>query len=416
MRQPYELSVALRYLRARSRNGFISFISVLSMLGIAIAVAVLIVVLSVFNGFEAELQSRVLGMASDATITGIEGTVADWRALRERALGRGDVVGAAPFVEGQALAVGADEALAGVEVRGIDPALERTVSRVENMLVEGSLDALSDGGFDVVIGRSLAEALGVGLGDEIQLLLAEGFVTPVGIVPRGKTVTVAGIFDAGMYEYDRGLVFVGFEDAAKLFSTRGRASGLRLAVTDIFAAGSSATELARDAGGGFYVSDWMRRHGNSFRSIQLTKGIFFVILSLVVAVAAFNIVSTLVMVVHDKRGDIAILRSIGTTPGSILAVFAAQGTFIGLLGISVGVALGLGVVAVLEPAVQAIEAAFGLDLISEEAYFISDLPTEARALEVVQIALLSLVIAVAATLYPALSAARQAPAEALRYE
>lgn len=415
MRQPYELFVALRYLRARSRNGFISFISLLSMLGIGIAVAVLIVVLSVFNGFEAELQSRVLGMASDATITGIDGGIEDWPALREQALARDDVLGAAPFVEGQALAV-AGESLAGVEVRGIDPALERTVSRVERLLVGGDLDVLDAGGFNIVVGKALADTLGVGLGDEVQLWLAQGLLTPVGIAPRHRSFTIVGIFDAGMYEYDRGLVFIDLEVATKLFATRGRASGLRLAVADIFSAGSTATELARSFGGGFYVSDWMRRHGNSFRSIQLTRGIFFVILSLVVAVAAFNIVSTLMMVVRDKRGDIAILRSIGATPRSILTVFAGQGTLIGLVGIAFGVVLGLSVVALLEPLVQMVESAFGIDLISEEAYFISDLPTEARAVEVAQIALLSLAIAVAATLYPAWSAARQPPAEALRYE
>jgi lipoprotein-releasing system permease protein len=415
VKQPYELSVALRYLRARSRNGFISFISLLSMLGIGIAVAVLIVVLSVFNGFEAELQTRVLGMASDATITGFDGPLEDWRVLRERSLEQADIVAAAPFVEGQALA-SAGEALAGVAVRGIDPSLERGVSNIEPMLVAGTLAALEEGRYNILIGAALAEALDVALGDRIVLWLAQGFVTPVGIAPRQRSFTVSGIFDAGMYEYDRGLVFIDMQTAATLFGTRGRANGLRFAVADIYNAGQIATQLARDLGGGFYVSDWMRQNGNSFRSIQLTKGIFFVILSLVIAVAAFNIVSTLVMVVRDKRGDIAILRSIGAAPRSILAVFAGQGTLIGLLGIAFGVVLGLSVVAVLEPAVQAIESWFQIDLLSAEAYFISDLPTQARLVEVAQIALLTLIITVAATLYPAFSAARQLPAEALRYE
>jgi lipoprotein-releasing system permease protein len=415
VKQPYELSVALRYLRARSRNGFISFISLLSMLGIAIAVAVLIVVLSVFNGFEAELQTRVLGMASDATITGFDGPLEDWQALREQSLGYEDIVAAAPFVEGQALAA-AGETLAGISVRGIEPELERGVSNVEPMLVAGTLSALTEGSYNILIGSALADTLDVAVGDKLILLLAQGFVTPVGIAPRQRSFTVAGIFDAGMYEYDRGLAFINMRDAARLFGTRGRANGLRLAVADIYSAGQTATQLARDLGGGFYVSDWMRSNGNSFRSIQLTKGIFFVILSLVIAVAAFNIVSTLVMVVRDKRGDIAILRSIGAAPRSILAVFAMQGTLIGLLGIGCGVLLGLSVVAILEPAVQAIESWFHIDLISAEAYFISDLPTQARFVEVAQIAVLTLAITVAATLYPAFSAARQLPAEALRYE
>lgn len=415
MRQPYELSVALRYLRSRSRNGFISFISLLSMLGIGLAVAVLIVVLSVFNGFERELTARVLGMVSDATITGFEGTIDDWPTLRNRALARDDVEAVAPFVEGQGMAMAAEN-LAGVAVNGIDPVLESTVSSLATMVVAGKLEDLTAGSFNIVIGQALADELEIGIGDELVLLLAQGLVTPAGILPRQRRFTVAAIFDAGMYEYDRGLTFVSFEDAARLFATRGRASGLRLAVTDIFAAGRVATELARELGGGFYVSDWMRQHGNSFRSIQLTKGIFFVILSLVIAVAAFNIVSTLVMVVRDKRGDIAILRSVGASPRSILSIFAGQGTLIGVIGIVFGLALGLAAVALLEPAVKSIEAWFGIDLISAEAYFISDLPTEARPFEVLQIALLTLGIAVAATFYPALSAARQPPAEALRYE
>lgn len=385
------------------------------MLGVGLAVAVLIVVLSVFNGFEIELQTRVLGMASDATITGFEGTLDDWPALRERALQRQDIVAVAPFVEGQGMAM-AGENLAGVSVNGIEPSLEVTVSAIQTMLVAGQLADLRPGDFNIVIGQALADELQIGIGDTLVLLLAQGLVTPAGILPRQRSFTVVGIFDAGMYEYDRGLTFTHFDDAARLFGTAGRASGLRLAVVDIFGAGTVAAELARDLGGGFYVSDWMRQHSNSFRSIQLTKGIFFVILSLVIAVAAFNIVSTLVMVVREKRGDIAILRSVGASPRSILAIFAGQGMLIGLIGILFGVLLGLSVVAALEPIVQTIEAWFGIDLISAEAYFISDLPTQARPLEVVQIAVLTLLIAIAATVYPALSAARQAPAEALRYE
>ena len=385
------------------------------MLGVGLAVAVLIVVLSVFNGFEIELQTRVLGMASDATITGFEGTLDDWPALRERALQRQDIVAVAPFVEGQGMAM-AGENLAGVSVNGIEPSLEVTVSAIQTMLVAGQLADLRPGDFNIVIGQALADELQIGIGDTLVLLLAQGLVTPAGILPRQRSFTVVGIFDAGMYEYDRGLTFTHFDDAARLFGTAGRASGLRLAVVDIFGAGTVAAELARDLGGGFYVSDWMRQHSNSFRSIQLTKGIFFVILSLVIAVAAFNIVSTLVMVVREKRGDIAILRSVGASPRSILSIFAGQGMLIGLIGILFGVLLGLSVVAALEPIVQTIEAWFGIDLISAEAYFISDLPTQARPLEVVQIAVLTLLIAIAATVYPALSAARQAPAEALRYE
>ena len=385
------------------------------MVGIGLAVAVLIVVLSVMNGFEYELQQRILGMVSDAAITGLDGPLDDWQAVRDRALAREDVVAAAPFVEGQGVVV-AGEATAGVGVRGIEPELEPAVSAIFEVLREGRIEALEAGAYNMLIGSMLADELGVGVGDRIVLLLAQGRVTPAGVFPRMRSFTVAGVFEAGMYEYDRGLTFVNMHDGARLFATDGQASGVRLAVTDIYAAGRTATELALDLGGGFYVTDWTRQHVNFFRSIQLTKTIMFVILSLVVGVAAFNIVSTLVMVVRDKRGDIAILRSYGASPFGILTIFANQGTLIGLLGTLFGVGLGLLVVSQLEGAVAAFEAWFNLDLLSGEVYFISDLPAQARAGEVTQIALLALLLAVAATFYPAFSAARQAPAEALRHE
>ena len=385
------------------------------MVGIGLAVAVLIVVLSVMNGFEYELQQRILGMVSDAAITGLDGPLDDWSAVRDRALAREDVVAAAPFVEGQGVIV-AGEATAGVGVRGVEPRLEPEVSALADVLREGSVDALEAGSFTMLIGSMLADDLDIGVGDTVVLLLAQGRVTPAGIFPRMRSFTVAGVFEAGMYEYDRGLTFVNLDDAARLFATDGQASGVRLAVSDIYSAGRTATELALDLGGGFYVTDWTRQHVNFFRSIQLTKTIMFVILSLVIGVAAFNIVSTLVMVVRDKRGDIAILRSYGTSPLGILTIFANQGTLIGLLGTLFGVGLGLLVVSQLEAAVAAFEAWFNLDLLSGEVYFISDLPAQARSGEVAQIALLALLLAVAATVYPAFSAARQAPAEALRHE
>ena len=419
MKQPYELSIALRYLRARSSHSFISFISAVSMIGIGLAVAVLIVVLSVMNGFENELQQRILGMISDATIGGYDGPLDDWRALRERALERDDIDAAAPYVEGQGMAVAGEE-LAGVLVRGVDPALERDVSSIASVLTEGSLDALVASGWGVLIGRNLAETLGVAVGDEIVLVLAEATVTLAGLVPRPRSFTVAGIFEAGMYEYDRGLVFVHFADASKLFRTDGRATGLRLNVTDVYSASQVATDLARalvdERGGNFYVDDWTRQHYTYFRSIQLQKAIMFVILSLVIAVAAFNIVSTLMMVVRDKRGDIAILRSFGATPRSIMMVFAAQGTLIGVVGTLLGVLLAMLVTSQLDNLVAVLEASFGIDLLSAEVYFLSDLPTQLRPLEIAQIGALALGLGVAATFYPALAAARQPPAEALRYE
>jgi lipoprotein-releasing system permease protein len=433
MRQPYELSIALRYLRARSSHSFISFISVVSMIGIGLAVAVLIVVLSVMNGFEYELQQRILGMVSDATIGDYDGQLEDWQELRARALERADVTAAAPFVEGQGMAVPGESLAggstnrvqeaqpAGVIVRGVDPNLEPEVSSINDVLQEGSIGALTQGSFAVLIGRSLADTLGVGVGDEILLVLAEGRVTPAGIVPRLRTFTVAGIFEAGMYEYDRGLVFVNFADASLLFRTAGRATGVRLNVTDLYAASRIATELARElvnktGSSTLYVDDWTRQHSTYFRSIQLQKSIMFVILSLVIAVAAFNIVSTLMMVVRDKRGDIAILRSFGAAPRAIMTVFASQGTLIGVVGTVFGVVLAMLVTWQLANFVGLLEAWFDIDLLSADVYFLSDLPTQLRSLEVVEISALALGLAVAATFYPALSAARQPPAEALRYE
>ena len=419
MHQPYELSIAARYLRAKSSNSFISFISAVSMIGIALAVAVLIVVLSVMNGFEHELQKRILGMVSDASISGYDGPLQDWPALRERVLEREEVEAVAPYVEGQAMAV-AGEALAGVSVRGVLPELERTVSNIAAITKRGDLAALTPGSYNAVIGASLAEVLGVDVGGEIVLVLAEGRVTPAGLVPRVRSFKVAGVFEAGMYEYDRGLVFINFEDAGRLFRTDGRATGLRLGIADLYNAREVATDtakaLANEVGSNFYIDDWTRLHYTYFRSIQLQKTIMFVILSLVIAVAAFNIVSTLMMVVRDKRGDIAILRSFGATPRSIMVLFASQGTFIGVVGTLLGVALAMLITWQLGNFVSVIERWFDIDLLSADIYFLSDLPTQLRPLEIAEIGGLALVLAVAATFYPALSAARQPPAEALRYE
>jgi lipoprotein-releasing system permease protein len=415
VRQPYQLSIALRYLRARSRDSFISFISLVSMLGIGLAVAVLMVVLSVMNGFEHELQQRILGMVSDATLTGYEGPIEDWEAVRTHALARPDVVAAAPLVEGQGMAVFGDS-FAGIGLRGIVPSLESGVSQIAAMLVAGDLGLLSPGSFNMIIGSALAELLDVQIGDKVVLLLAQARVTPAGILPRVRTFTVAGIFDAGMYEYDRGLAYVHMDDAARLFQTGGRATGVSLKVTDLYAAGSIVTAIARTLGGGFYVSDWSRQHANIFRSIAITKAIMFVLLSLVIAVAAFNIVSTLVMVVREKRGDIAILRTFGASPRGIMSIFASQGTAIGVVGTTFGVLLGLTIMRYLDVVVAFVESTFGIDLLPAEVYFIAELPTQARFGEIGQICALALLLAVAATIYPALKAARAPPAEALRYE
>jgi lipoprotein-releasing system permease protein len=415
VRQPYQFSIALRYLRSHGKNSFISFISIVSMIGIAIAVAVLITVLSVTNGFEHELEQRILGLVSHATLSGYEGPLDDWRYARERALERPDIRGAAPVVQGEGM-VFANEEIFGVSLSGIDPALEREVSGLDEAMVAGDLDSLEPRAFRMLIGRDLAEALGVEVGGTLLLALPQANVTPVGILPRMKRFTVSGIFDSGIYEFDRGMVFVHFDDASVLYRTGGRATGLRLAVTDMYQAGRIVRELAIELGRGFNISDWSRRHQPFFRSIQLSKGILTVILSLVVCVAAFNIVSTLVMVVSEKRGDIGILRSIGASPRSILGVFASQGSLIGILGTAFGALLGITMTLRLTSAVRLLESWLGTELFSGEVYVLSELPTQIRSTEVIGICIFAFVLALLATIYPAMSAARQPPAEALRHE
>lgn len=415
MRQPFQLGIALRYIRTRSSNSFISFISLVSMLGIALAVAVLIVVLSVTNGFYYELQQRTLGMISDATISGFGGTLDDWRVTRETAMARADVEAAAPYVEGQGM-VFANGSIAGVSVRGIDPQLERSVSSVESFITAGDISQLRQGAWEIAVGSRLAAALGVGVGDEITLYLAQANMTPFGAVPRQRAFEVIAVFDSGIYEYDRGMVLMHFDDAARLFRTGQRATGLQLRVADIYTAADTAAALARQLGGGFYVSDWSRQHAAFFRSIQISKAILAVVLSLIVCVAAFNIVSTLVMVVREKRGDIAILRSFGATARSILQVFAIQGTLIGAIGVCVGVAIGIAVASEVGNIVAWLEGLIGTELFSGEAYPVTELPSRIELAEVAQIGGAALALSLIATIFPAVSAARQQPADALRNE
>jgi lipoprotein-releasing system permease protein len=415
MASRFESWIGGRYVRARSSNSFVSLISAISMLGIAIAVTVLILVLSVVNGFERELQERLLAMTAHANIEGLEGQIDDWRLIEDAAAGNARVRASAPYVSGQALLV-FDQQLSGVELRGIDAVAEDNVSGIGATMQEGELGSLAPGDFNIVIGSELASALQVGVGGKVTVTLAQGIVTPAGVMPRTKRFTVSGIYRVGMYEYDRRLAFISVADAQKLYRMREAVTGVRLAVTDIFAAPEIVREVARATGQVLLVGDWTRRHVNFFRSIQITKSILFVILLLVVAVAAFNIVSTLVMVVRDKQADIAILRTIGARPGSILKIFVTQGSVIGVIGTAAGVVFGILLALNLETLVASLESLFGIKFLAADVYFISDLPSELRLGDVALIGSIALILSLASTVYPSWLASRTAPAEALRYD
>ncbi|MEM9333439.1 MAG: lipoprotein-releasing ABC transporter permease subunit [Pseudomonadota bacterium] len=411
----FELWVGGRYVRSRSDNSFVSLISAISMLGISIAVMVLIIVLSVVNGFERELKDRLLAMTSHASIDGVDGELDSWTAVIDTAMLDRRVTAAAPYVSGQGLML-YGESLSGIELRGVEPVAEASVSGVGTVMQQGTMESLAPRSFNVVLGAELADALGASIGDKVTLTLAEGIVTPVGIVPRTKRFTVSGIYRVGMFEFDRRLAFINIDDAQRLYRMGDAVSGVRLAVDDIYAAPTIVRDVALANGSLVMISDWTRRNVNFFRSIQVTKSILFVILLMVVAVAAFNIVSTLVMVVKDKQSDIAILRTIGASPNSILRVFVTQGTVIGVAGTFAGVALGVLLSLNLETVVGFVEATFGIKFLAADVYFISDLPSELQWPDVFRIAGIALGLALVSTLYPAWMAARTAPAEALRYD
>ena len=414
---PYEVTIGRRYLRA-SGNRFLSFISLMSMLGVAIGVAVLIVVLSVMNGFETELRSRILAVTSHATLAAFGAGAEGWQAMRGTALADPRVSGAAPYVEGEALVI-ADRpggASAPALVRGVDPALEGSVSALASRLDSGSLDDLAPGSYRALLGREVARHLGVGPGDSVVLAVAQGSVTPAGVLPRLRRFTVAGTFYSGMYEIDNGLVLTSIADARRVFRLGDNVTGLRLAFDDPFEAPRASRDVAVALGGGLWVEDWTQRHANFFRSIELTKRMMFFILLLVVAVAAFNIVSTLVMAVKDKQPDIAILRTMGALPGSVLAIFATQGMAIGVVGTLGGVALGVLLSMNLESLVHGLEALLGTRFMDASVYLMSDLPARVEAGDVALIAATAFALCCLSTIYPAWRAARTDPARALRHD
>ncbi|MDX1480955.1 MAG: lipoprotein-releasing ABC transporter permease subunit [Woeseiaceae bacterium] len=415
MTSRYAYWIGRRYVRARSGNRFVSLISAISMAGIAIAVAVLIIVLSVVNGFERELQDRLLAMSSHAIIESVEGALFDWPRLAAVAGENERVAAAAPYVEGQALLTGGRK-LSGSLIRGVDPGLESAVSGIDDLFLAGDLGSLEEGEFRIVLGIELAQALGADIGDRVTVTLAAGTVTPFGLQPRSRRFTVSGIYRVGMYEFDRRLAFVHLGDAQRLFRLGDGVTGIRLATRDLYRAPEIVREVGLALGEPVMISDWTRRHVNFFRSIQITKSILFVILLMVVAVAAFNIVSTLVMVVRDKQSDIAILRTVGAAPSGILRIFMAQGTIIGLVGTLAGLLIGIGFTVNLEAIVGLVERAFDVKLLAADVYFISDLPAELRAADVASVCLIAFMLALVATIYPAWRGARTMPAEALRHD
>jgi len=415
MARPFELLVGLRYTRAKRRNHFISFISLTSMIGIALGVMVLITVLSVMNGFGEELRARILGVVSHITVTGDNGQLGDWQTVQKTASQLPDYVASAPFIQGQGM-VTHGRAASGVIVRGILPSEEPLVADIGDKMVEGRLDDLKSGDFGIVIGRELAWKLGVHAGSMLTLVSPEGQITPAGLLPRFKRFTVVGIFDVGMYEFDSGLVLLNIGDAARLYQMPGKVSGLRLKLDDIYAAPRRAFELNERLGDDYRVRDWTREHANFFRALKMEKTVMFVIMLFIVAVAAFNIVSTLVMMVADKRAEIAILRTLGASPRSIMGIFMVQGSIIGVVGTLLGAIGGVLLALNVETIVPFLERLFGIHFLSADVYYISELPSRLEWSDVTFITLASLLMSFLATLYPAWRASQTQPAEALRYE
>ncbi len=410
----YELLIGLRYIRAKRRNSFISFISMVSIVGIALGVAALIIVLSVMNGFQEEVRSRILGMAAHVQITGAAGTLEDWQPVARIAAGTPHVQAVAPYVHGQGLLTNGEQ-VKGALVRGIDPMKEGSVNEVAQKLVVGNLDELKAGEFRTVIGWQLANDLGVRVGDKITLITPQGQVTPAGMIPRLKQFTVIGIFRAEYYPYDSSLALVNINDAQRLFRTGDAISGVRLKLDDIDNARSVGFALAQQMPD-LYISDWTQENPSYFRAVEIEKRMMFIILTLIVAVAAFNLVSTLVMVVTDKQADIAILRTLGASPGSIMKIFMVQGAVSGCIGTLSGVISGTLIAVNLNVIVPAIEHFFGTRFLPADVYLISEMPSKVLVGDVSSIGLIALLLAFTATLFPSWQASRINPAEALRYE
>ena len=413
--QSYELFIGLRYTRARQRSRFISFISMVSVVGIALGITVLITVLSVMNGFQREVRTRMLSVASHMQITGADNTLTDWRSVAAKAARHEQVVAVAPYVSAQGL-LSSGGAVRGAYIRGIIPEDEEKVADLAQHMKSGSLDALKPGEFSIVLGIELARALNVLIGDKVVLIAPQGQVTPAGVLPRLRQFTVAGIFSVDHYEYDSGLALLNMEDAQKLYRMGEQVSGVRLKLKDLFLSGAVSRELSRSLGPDLFITDWTRLNANFFRAVDIEKRMMFFIVFLIIAVAAFNIVSSLFMAVKDKQSEIAILRTLGASPGSVTKIFLIQGTLVGLIGTLAGVIGGVALAANVDVVVPFVESVLGFKFLAKDVYQISELPSEVRMSDVLVTAFFSFVVSVLATIYPSYRAAKINPAEALRYE
>ncbi|AKH37775.1 MULTISPECIES: lipoprotein-releasing ABC transporter permease subunit [Nitrosomonas] len=412
----YELLIGLRYTRAKRRNHFISFISLISLLGITLGMTALITVMSVMNGFHKEIRSRILGVASHVQISTISGTLTNWQQIADMASKHPQVIAAAPYVSAQGM-LSHNQVVRGIMVRGILPDYENRVADFAQMMVMGELDQLKAGEFDIAIGIELARSLGAFPGDKIVLISPQGQVTPAGMLPRLKQFTVTSVFEAGHYEYDSGLALIHMADAQKLYRMEpNQVSGVRLKLKDMFQAPQVVKELSLMVSADNYITDWTHQHANYFRAIQIEKRMLSLILALIIAVAAFNIVSTLVMAVTDKQPDIAILRTLGASPGSIMKIFIVQGTLIGVLGTVLGLIGGTLLAYNVGEVVAFIERLFSIQFLSQEVYYISEIPSDPQLDDIVTVAVVSFTLTLLATLYPSYRASKVNPAEALRYE
>ncbi|HET9864213.1 MAG TPA: lipoprotein-releasing ABC transporter permease subunit [Steroidobacteraceae bacterium] len=413
MFKPIPVAIGLRYLRAKRRNGFISFISLASILGIALGVAALITTLAVMSGFQREIRDRMLEMAAHATISADGAAMQNWRQAVDEAYRDPRVAGAAPYVEAEALLTGPQRQPA--IVRGVIPAEESKVSVLAQKMTRGRLDQLTPGSFNIVLGSELALWLGVGVGDKV-VVTTDFQATPMGAVPQLKRFTVSGIFEAGYQEYDKGLAVANMQDMQRLMRMGDAATGVRLRLHDMDQSFAVARDLALRLRGPYRVTDWQQDNANMFRALKLEKTMMAILLSLIIAMGAFNLVSSQVMLVTDKQADIAILRTLGLTPGGVMKVFMVQGSLIGVIGTVLGVVGGIVLTLNLEHILRGIERVLGVQLMPEDVYYITGLPTQLEASDVTIIACVALVMAFLATLYPAWRASRTAPAEALRYE